>query len=383
MQHALKLLLKTTTRFPAKSPSSASAPIRIPTLRVLLPIYAALIALATSPVRAEEQTAVAGHIAVILPLKSDILSRHADAVRRGVQAAASNKEGLPVVVHATADDANEIQAVYDKAVSEGAQAVIGPLSRSAVTALTRGGKVRVPTLALNAPEGEVLMPRNLFTFGLQVDTEAKQLARMAARKGLKRALIVSVDTAVSSRVAQAFKDEWNELGGTVAEIYPYNADQTQLAKMRERIQATQADTVLLALDSARARMARPYISGATSVFATSLAYTSNDPLENFELDGVVFLDMPWLLLPDHPAVITYNQVATFSSLETQRFYALGIDAYRIAMELVKPMIKIDEEPLDGVTGLVLRGENQRFTRELTPAEFHNGVARVLGDTIYR
>lgn len=333
--------------------------------------------------QAEEQTAAAGHVAVILPLKSDTLGRQADAVRRGVQAAAANKEGLPVVVHATADDAKEIQAVYEKAVNEGAQAVIGPLSRSAVTALTRTGKVRVPTLALNAPDGESVMPRNLFTFGLQVDAEAKQLARMASRKGLKRALIVSVDTAVSSRIAQAFKDEWTELGGAITEVYPYSGEQAQLSKLRERIQATQADAVVLALDSSRARMARPYISGGVSVFATSLAYTSNDPLENFELDGVVFLDMPWVLLPDHPAVITYNQVATFTSLESQRFYALGIDAYRIAMELVKPMLKIDEEPLDGVTGLVVRGENQRFTRELTPAEFHNGVARALADTVFR
>lgn len=364
--------------------SHAARPTSLSASVPALALYAAAVLAATPAARAEEeQTAAAGHVAVILPLKSDTLGRQADAVRRGVQAAAANKEGLPVVVHATADDAKEIQSVYDKAVSEGAQAIIGPLSRSAVTALTRTGKVRVPTLALNAPDGEGIMPRNLFTFGLQVDAEAKQLARMASRKGLKRALIVSVDTAVSSRITQAFKEEWTELGGTITEIYSYSADQALLAKLRERIQATQSDAVVLALDSPRARMARPYISGAVSVFATSLAYTSNDPLENFELDGVVFLDMPWVLLPDHPAVITYSQVASFASLESQRFYALGIDAYRIAMELVRPMIKIDEEPLDGVTGLVLRGEGQRFTRELTPAEFHNGVARALADTLYR
>lgn len=379
MQHALRLLLKTKFRFhPALDALRGLLPVRL-----IAPLYAALLAVAMPAAQAQEEPPAGGHVAVILPLKSDTLGRQADAVRRGVAQAAAGMGGLPIVIHATADDAKEIQAVYDKAVSEGAEAVIGPLSRSAVTALTRNGKVKVPTLALNAPEGDVIMPRNLFTFGLQVDSESKQLARIAARKGLKRALIVSSDTAVSSRIGQAFKEEWAELGGTLTEVYPYSADQAQLAKLRERIQTTQTDVVLLALDSSRARTVRPYISGAVSVFATSLAYTSNDPLENFELDGVIFVDMPWLLLPDHPAVITYNQVAAFTSLETQRFYALGIDAYRIAMELIRPNLKIDEEPLDGVTGLVLRGDNQRFTRELTPAEFHNGIARVLADTLYR
>ncbi len=348
-------------------------------------LYVGLLALAIPNAHAQQdQESSKTHIAVILPLKSEALGRQADAVRQGVlQAAAANKLGLPVIVHATSDDAREIQAVYDRATNEGARAVIGPLSRTAVTALALNGEVKVPTLALNTPEGEVIMPRHLFIFGLQVDTEARQLARVAAKKGLKRAFIVAADTPVSSRIVQAFKEEWQGRGGSIAEEFVYNSDPGLLSKLRDRPQATNADIVLLALDSSRAKLVRPYINGALPVFATSLAYNSNDPLENFELDGVMFLDMPWLLLPDHAAVVTYNRALPFASLETQRFFALGIDAYRIVQELINPRLKIDEEPLDGVTGLILRGENQRFVRELTPADFHNGIARSLADTAYR
>ena len=354
-------------------------------LKINFSLYVALLALAIPKAHAQQEApSPKSHVAVILPLKSEALGRQADAVRQGVlQAAAANKEGLPVIVHATSDDAREIQAAYDRATNEGARAVIGPLSRTAVTALALSGQVKVPTLALNTPEGEVIMPRHLFIFGLQVDTEARQLARVAAKKGLKRAFIVAVDTPVSSRIVQAFKDEWQGRGGSIAEEFAYNPDPSMLSKLRDRPQATSADVVLLALDSSRAKLARPYISGALPVFATSLAYNSNDPLENFELDGVMFLDMPWLLLPDHAAVVTYNRTLPFASLETQRFFALGIDAYRIVQELINPFLKIDEEPLDGVTGLILRGENQRFVRELTPADFHNGIARSLADTAYR
>jgi len=367
MQHALRLLLK--TRMPA--------------------IYAAVLLLVTplsslTPVSHAQEQLNTGHIAVIMPLKSDSLGRQADAVRRGaLQAAAANKEGPAVVVHATSDDLKDILATYNRAVQEGAQAVIGPLSRTAVNALARGGKIRIPTLALNAIDSEIVIPRQLYSFGLQIDSEAKQLARIAAKKGLRRALVVRADTPVSSRIVEAFKSEWSELGGTIVEQIPYASDSTQLIKLRDKTQAVQADLVLLALDSSRARTVRPYIGGAISVFATSLAYASNDPLENFDLEGVIFVDMPWLLIPDHPAVITYNQVAAFTTLEIQRFYALGIDAYRIAVELVRPALKIDDEPLDGVTGLVMRGQNQGFVRELTPAEFHNGVARVMADTVFR
>ena len=37
-------------------------------------------------------------------------------------------------------------------------------------------------------------------------------------------------------------------------------------------------------------------------------------------------------------------------MEFQRFYALGIDAYRIAQELLNP--RPEHSPLDGVTGFI-------------------------------
>ena len=41
--------------------------------------------------------------------------------------------------------------------------------------------------------------------------------------------------------------------------------------------------------------------------------------------------MPWLLSPDHPAVLSYARPdQAQANIEYQRFYALGIDAYRIA-----------------------------------------------------
>jgi outer membrane PBP1 activator LpoA protein len=138
--------------------------------------------------------------------------------------------------------------------------------------------------------------------------------------------------------------------------------------------------IFLALDAQRARLVRSYLGGAQAIFATSLVYVSADPLANFELNGVYFVDMPWLLSPDHPAVLAYARQAQ-SSLEFQRFYALGIDAYRLAQDLLKATI--GRATLDGVTGTISPAREHRFMRESLPAQFNQGETRTLSDTLRR
>jgi outer membrane PBP1 activator LpoA protein len=101
-----------------------------------------------------------------------------------------------------------------------------------------------------------------------------------------------------------------------------------------------------------------------------------DALANYDLDGVRFLDMPWLLQPDHPAVISYARPdAQRAGLDQERFYALGIDAYRLVQELLRPFEIM--EPLDGVTGTIALNNAHQFIRTLVPAQFSQGTARLL------
>jgi len=62
-------------------------------------------------------------------------------------------------------------------------------------------------------------------------------------------------------------------------------------------------------------------------------------------------------------------------MEFQRFYAVGIDAYRLAQDLLKA--RPDFAPLDGVTGYITAGHDRRFMRELIPAQFVQGEPKVL------
>lgn len=88
------------------------------------------------------------------------------------------------------------------------------------------------------------------------------------------------------------------------------------------------------------------------------------------------MDMPWLLQEDHPAVMTYLRAPLESSaLDEERFYALGIDAYRISQALLENSAEIPV--IDGVTGTITLDSQQRFTHQLTPAFFSYGTARLF------
>lgn len=319
------------------------------------------------------------HIALILPLQSTSYQRYADSIRLGVLSAASINQdpSLPVIVYATTDEPYRISEAYQRALSTGARAVIGPLTRTGVSALATSGHVEVPTLALNTPETDIRLPPNLYVFGLQIEAEARQAARMAFREGGRKALIVVGETPVGRRIAQAFKEEWAKLKADVADEIVYATDASRLGQLRELVKNTAADAIFLSLDAARARFIRPYLGTQLRIYTTSMVYTSNaDKLELYDLDGVRFLDMPWLLQPDHPAVMTYLRpdVQT-NSLDQERFYALGIDAYRIAIALLQG--KPESIAIDGVTGAIKLSLNRHFTREPLPAYFGYGSAHIL------
>jgi len=353
------------------------------TLLVWSLLYWALFALSTSLAATEDAgnniAVTEPHLAVILPLQSNSYGKHAESVRLGILTAAANGQrgGLKVRIYATSEDPQQILAAYQRATSLGASAVIGPLTRNGVTSLAQSSIVSVPTLALNIPEGEMPLPRDLYIFGLQIEAETRQTAQFASRHGGTKAFVIVGETSLGGRIAQAFSEEWKKLGAEVTGQFNYTTDSTTLARLREQVANSRADIVFMSLDAARARFIRSYLGASIPIYATSMVFTSNaDALANFDLDGVRFLDMPWLLQPDHPAVISYTRPnAQRPGFDQERFYALGIDAYRLVQEILRPYETM--EPLDGVTGTITLNNTHQFIRALVPAQFSQGSARAL------
>ncbi|HUP96666.1 MAG TPA: penicillin-binding protein activator, partial [Usitatibacter sp.] len=90
---------------------------------------------------------------------------------------------------------------------------------------------------------------------------------------------------------------------------------------------------------------------------------------NVDLQGVRYLEMPWFVHPDHPAVMVYPQPRTAMSVEHERLYAFGIDAYRLAVLMTRG--DPAKAALDGVTGRIALEEGH-FVRTLAAAEVDGG-----------
>ncbi len=316
-------------------------------------------------------------IGLLLPLNSPDFAPAAEAVRLGCQAAlgfADKKQPLQVV--RTDSKQESIVAQYEAAVNRGAGVVVGPLTRSGVSALASTGRVSVPTLALNVPEGDAPLPPLLYSFGLSVEPEARLVARIAFARGLRDAVVVQAATLLARRVSRAFADEWLSLGGKISDVQDFGA-QTDFVEIRQHMAGSEAQLMFLSGDAVQARRVRPFLNNQIPTFATSQVNDGRaDPLTNADLNGIRFVDMPWLVQTERPAVMIYPRPANFS-VELQRLYALGIDACRIAAELLAGYQRIS---LDGVTGRVLLGGGNSLQREPVQALFRDGAAVAVEDS---
>lgn len=351
------------------------------------------------------------HIALLLPTSSKLFGRHAAALRDGFQAAAKaqGQQLLAIREYAVSEDVGNVLEGYRTAVNGGAQVVVGPLTRDAVTALAFGEPVPVPTLALNVADNVGRIPGNLYMLSLQVETEARQVARLAWREGRRNAVIISGSGSVQFRTQAAFTAEFSMLGGKVTEV-AYSAESEKLnligrssitltefekpnpsprssssnsnSKSSDKpepglltIASSSEDMYFLALNYTEARTARAYL-GAAPIYATSSVHVGDpDPLAGFDLAGVTFVDMPWLLEPNHAAVMIYPRPQLQGAIDLERLYALGIDAWRITQLLLAGARNIR---LDGVTGTLTLGPDGQFERRLVAARYIDGRPQVTG-----
>jgi outer membrane PBP1 activator LpoA protein len=223
---------------------------------------------------------------------------------------------------------------------------------------------------LNDPQAEARdIPANLYTVSLSLENEAKQVALLAVAEGWHSAIVITSGSPLAKRVQDAFEREWTRAAGQVAGRLTFTGTADDAPLVRERMANVPADMVFMVLDPPEARMVRPYISGMLPLYATSMSINPRaEAIVNLDLQGMRYVEMPWFVQPDHPAVMIYP-IPRGMSVEEERLYAFGIDAFRISQQLLHGGSR---GSLDGVTGkLTLEGPT-RFARVLTPVEVDGG-----------
>lgn len=330
-------------------------------------------------------------IALLLPLRSDNFGHAARAVRAGFLAAYEHeKDGMDVTVIETDDQPQNVLSAYDAAVQQ-YDMVVGPLSRTDVTAIVQSGMASKPTIALTQPDAQgdagLELPRQMLVMGLSIEDEARQLANWAATgKAAGKALVISTNAAWQRRAAKAFAQQWQRLGLALesieAEAFSGYLNAKSLAQLKKRMQDEKPALLFVALDAEQARQLRAVAGNDIRLYGTSqlnpFILSERDVAERMsDMDGARLLDIPWQLQVDHPAVMVYPRPTVNPdqkrSADLERLYALGIDAYRVAREIAAHHSNFE---IDGVTGKLTIGFGKGasyFDRIEQPAVYQGGV----------
>ena len=337
-------------------------------------------------------------IGLLLPLRSESLRTAAAMVRDGFLAAyeKSRDPGVSLTVVETGDAAQDVLDAYTGMLPD-VDIMVGPLSRSGAAAIAKRGAIDKPTIALTPADAVGdnggAMPQ-LLLMGLSLEDDARQAADWAASdQPGEAALVVSTATAWQRRAARAFQAAWQRRG-LRAELFELSAaggnlSASALAQLQERLRGSRPGLVFAALDAAQARQLRESIGADLRMYGTSQlnpftsqAWAAVDARN--DMNGVRFIDLPWLLRPDSAASAGYARPAAGAgpprSADMERLYALGIDAYQVARGVAAQRGVFD---VDGVTGRLkvsIGAGPARFERSASPAEYQDGIAAPLPGT---
>lgn len=338
-------------------------------------------------------------VALLLPIEGQ-LKAVAQAVRDGVFAAYFSDPHSPrpeLRLYDAGNSSDEAVAAYQRAVAEGADRVIGPLRRDAVSAVFAQNPLPAPVLALNLPEHGEPPPPGSAAFGLNPDTEGTQAAQHLLDRGINRAAIITADTDWAERAAAAFRAQFEAAHGTVigesrlksGELNFSTNIQKALAALPPQTAAASAPPasadaaaagVFISMLPQQARLLVPQIKLAgyatLPIFATSHIFGGlTNPGMDRDLDGVEFCDAPWLFdavvgLPHHADVANSLESARGAGA---RLFAMGMDAYALVPYL-DWMGQHRDAYLPGATGQLSNDGSGRIQRLLTWARFADGVA---------
>jgi len=354
-------------------------------------------------------------IAVIVPMTGRF-AKAAEAVWDGLLTAyySDNQQNYhpELRFYDEGEDPQQIQAIYQQAVDDGADFVIGPLNKDAVTNLAHYDRIQGGVLALNygdfGPNDSI--PNNFFQMSLSPEQEAVHVAEHAWLDGHTRAAAIYPDSDWGKRVYDAFKTRWEELGGTIVEYQTYDMKKSDYAvpikrllnidesesrylavrdvvrvKMEYEARRRQdVDFIFMAAFPRQGRLLKPQIKfhhgSDIPVYATSHVFSGNvQPDMDRDMNGVRFSDMPWTLVNDRKDDKLKLQVKTVwprTSDRYMRLFAFGIDAYQIVPELNR-MRRNRFTAIQGTTGILYLDISNRIQRRLLWAQFKEGIPKVL------
>src|SRR5690554_103209 len=333
-------------------------------------------------------------IAIILPTVGKY-SNHGTAIRDGFMQAWYSSNYQPELTFYIFDDSPGFINVYNEAVFDGADMVIGPLFKEQVQSLYElGESLPVPTIALNRLDnGAESRPDNLYEFSLSIDDEIQSLITLAQHQQLQNAMIIHQADSWTAKAAETFNHQWQEQGFILAsESFSTNREQATLIqnilhidKSRQRNIELQrltgltlefeprrrqdVDFILLITRPEAAASLRPllafYYASGIPIYATSSVYRGySNPIIDNDLSGVHFTDIP--LVISNPSMLSQR----YQQSPVIRMYAMGMDAFALS-ERASLMAHLPAMQIAGASGTLSMKDNN-IVRQTAYGRFSRG-----------
>jgi uncharacterized protein len=346
------------------------------------------------------------NIALLLPLRNKgELGATSQAIYNGFLAAyysSSQKENIHIQVIDVSD--GDIRLQYQKAVDDGADRIIGPLTKTDVEIIASIGSLPVPTIALNTLDDyQDNVIHNLYQFGLSPQDEALQTAEKMAQSALKNTAIIVPEGAWGDKIAKVFKKQYESFGGNIVATLQYHSG-VNLAEQICSFLVSDADKIcgihknktkqqrlpfgnmlrqdidsifFVATTPVQARQVVPlirfYYANNLPIYSISSVYsgTSRPDLDQ-DINNIYFCDMPWVIenpnsynakLQETYKQIMGNQSWMGSYAKYSKLYALGIDAYELAINL--------RSGIDGASGVLYLDNFNHISRALQWVQIRN------------
>jgi outer membrane PBP1 activator LpoA protein len=305
--------------------------------------------------------------------------------------------------------ARSMAGLIARATRAGANFIVGPLTRANVAAAAADGAPRPPLLALNFLPHGTDAPQRFYQFALSPTAEARMVARRVLADGHRVGIAIVPAGQWRTRVLAAFRQQFQAGGGRLLATARIDLSQNDYAaqithvllinqsyrrlrdlqwllgmplkfvpRRRQDIQFIFAPAPASAERQIVPELRFFYANGVPT-YSTSDAFVP-DPTANENLDGLRFLDMPWMFggpLPDAVRAAA-RQAWPAGGPDLGRLFAFGFDAYHLTVALLKGRVGPDGriDP-NGLTGRLRLGPGGHIHRGLIWAQLENGQIRIL------
>lgn len=307
--------------------------------------------------------------------------------------------------------AQPLDQVLAQVQKDGASIVVGPLLKNNVEELMKSNTT-LNVLALNQPE-QVQNRANICYFALSPEDEARDAARHIHEQGKQAPLLLLPRSALGDRVASAFADEWQKLGGgTVLQQKFGSANELRAgvnggagialngspvtASLPQQQSVTiggltipappsdaqisgggKVDAAYIVATPEEIAFIKPMIamrngsqSGATLYASSRSAQGTAGPDFRLEMDGLQYSEIP-MLAGSNPQLMQQALGAVRNDYSLARLYAMGADAWALANHFSQ-MRQVPGFELNGNTGDLTATQDCVINRKLSWLKYQQG-----------